>query len=806
MRVQGRARPSLTVLALAAAMTFLVQRPAARAESDRHTAPDTLPDQKMLVRITLNGLDQGEQIVWVTSDGVTLPPDTLHALHLAAKDQANWQLRAEDGVRYNLDIAGSALSLDLPASRFEIQRFAPDAPTLEVKLSPETWGAYVDYDINVRSSFAGARAGATLAFGGLADLRLLGPDLQGSFGFAYDSASSRPGAGPIRLDSLLTWRPANDNLAVSAGDLLPRLDSLAATRAYRYFGLQVGTDFSAAIGWSSAPIVSVAGSAQAQSVLDLYINGQRTYSATTPGGPFALTLPPGASGGSTSLVVTDVTGRQLLVPVEIPRVDAQLLRNGLLLWSAGVGAPRFGFGTESSAYQPDLYGYASARFGAYDQVTLRTHGEFGADLAEVELGADGLLGPDIALHGTLAFSHSDRGPGASLRFAATLLGPWGLSLDARAAKTIGHFDDVVSASGRRYALQHQLNPLLTLPANSEFSARLAWQLTERLGLSASYQRNRYPGSGPAGIASLSANFQLGGLPLFANAFHTFGARPATSVIAGISFQLGPVQASASSGASFQPGDLASLDQRLTSSFSAAQPLAADLGAFGWSAYGTRDQNGLIGNAQGEYRTGYAIPGFGVQTFGRSVTATATLRGSAGIVGWHPFVADPVQGGLIVVDTGQSGVPVQLDGSDRGRTAWDGKITLPAGVPGVPHHVAIDTTDLPIDTVPTITEGDATVRDGAATVVPFRVQTTAAAASFRVVFGGEAPPAGSTVVSAGGSAPVGNDGRAYLPSIQPGEVLRVDMPDGRTCSIATHFNGRGGLGRRLGPLPCRENNG
>ena len=243
----------------------------------------------------------------------------------------------------------------------------------DLDLSSETWGAYANYDINLRRGFGPAQngtgttdAGTGFRWGGLFDLNGFAPDLLAHNSFAYDSA--RQGGQPlVRLDSNLTWRPASLDLAASGGDLISDVAlSLPAARAYRFGGVQIGTDHSGTPAWTSLPVPSVSGTAQAQSSIDVYINGQRQFQTRTSGGPFSLVLPPGAAGSPTSIVVTDVTGRNILLPLEVPPVNSRLLREGTFLWSAGAGAPRFGYGSRSGDYLAQPYGFANARYGIAD--------------------------------------------------------------------------------------------------------------------------------------------------------------------------------------------------------------------------------------------------------------------------------------------------------------------------------------------------------------------------------------------------------------------------------------------------------
>src|SRR5205085_5543635 len=163
--------------------------------------------------------------------------------------------------------------------------------------------------------------------------------------------------------------------------------------------------------WTSLPVPSVSGTAQAQSSIDVFINGQRQFQTKTSGGPFSLVLPPGAAGSPTSVVVTDVTGRNIILPLEVAPVDARLLRGGTFLWSAGAGAPRFGYGSLSTDYLVQPYGFGNARYGVADNLAVSLHSEAGRRLMELEAGSDFAATPWLSTHTSIAGSGSDRGTG-----------------------------------------------------------------------------------------------------------------------------------------------------------------------------------------------------------------------------------------------------------------------------------------------------------------------------------------------------------------------------------------------------------
>jgi outer membrane usher protein len=771
------------------------------------TAPEAVPPQMQLVQIVVNGVDAGLHQIIVASGTVSLPAPTVAALRIAGVPSDTLLLTGRADITSRFDEAKSILDLTVPIAMLGPTRLNLGPDNRELSLSPETWGAYANYDVNLRRSFGAAQngtgtigAGTGLRWGGLFDLNGLGPDLVAHNSWAYDSAR-QPGQPLVRLDSNLTWRPAWLDLATVAGDLISDVPiSLPSARSYRFGGFQVGTDHSGSPSWTSLPVPSVNGTAQAQSSIDVFINGQRQFQTKTSGGPFSLVLPPGASGSPTSIVVTDVTGRNVILPLEVQPVDARLLRSGTFLWSAGAGAPRFGYGSTSADYLVQPYGFANARYGATDTLALSLHSEGGRRLAELEGGADFAATSWLSTHTSLAGSRSDRGNGAFASAGITLRGPWQLSFDGSAAHSIGNFDDVVSASGRTYAAKHGINPLATLPPRSSVSGRVSWQATPSFSVSSSFQQTSYPGTPRVGFASLSASYRIGDIPTFINLSRSVGLRSSTTVVVGVSFTFGgDIQASASGGY----GTGTAPDGRVTAGFSASQPLRESPGDIGWQASAQKQPGGVYADAAAEIRTGYGIPGVEVNSFAGQTTGYVKARGSVGLVDLHPFVADPVKGGLILADGGAPGMPVQLNGYDKGKTSFDGKLLIPDAVPGVPQRVAIDTARLPLDLIPSDTDKSVVVGPGGATVAGFDAQTASASAVVSVTVGGKPPPIGSSLVSATSSAPIDRKGQAYLPSLAKDEVLTVELAEGGSCKVHTKFDGQGAVTRKIGPFPCVE---
>src|SRR5436309_6001782 len=174
-----------TLLALLLSGAARAEGPADTQEalaSHFRTAPEAVPPQMQLVQIFVNGVDAGLHQIIVSSGTVSLPAATLAALRIpnAGGDPLVLTGRADIGAQF--DEAKSQLNLTVPVSMLGPNQFDLGPPGSDLALSPETWGAYVNYDVNARRGFGGTTngtgtigAGAGTQWGGLFDLNALAP-------------------------------------------------------------------------------------------------------------------------------------------------------------------------------------------------------------------------------------------------------------------------------------------------------------------------------------------------------------------------------------------------------------------------------------------------------------------------------------------------------------------------------------------------------------------------------------------------------------------------------------------------------
>lgn len=754
--------------------------------------------QTLLLQIFVNGLPQGLFAVTQTVKGITLQAATLHQLRLP------WSsLTVPDPEKFitsQYDPQAATLHLHVPAAYLLPQTLnanEPNAPTLV--LSPEAVGGWVAYTLNLRHIFGPSAAGPLFsirnhsnAWGGMAQMVTTGPDFVGRAGFAYDSSID---TAPVRLDDTLTWRPKAWAFAASVGDGVSSISSVGdAARSWRFGGIAMGTDHSATPNWSQLALPSVSGTAQAESAVDVYVNGVRAYQTNITGGRFNLVLPPGADEQGSRVVVTDASGRTQIINLQAPLVYADTIRPGLFLWSAGAGAPRFGYATQQSRYDNQIYGYATGRYGLSDTTTSEAHIEAGPGLTEGELGLNGSLGARVVYQALFAASQAARHTGGAVSGGLSIAFPGQIMLDETAGYNQPGFRDVVAVSGRAYDIQQgDTHFAQDLPYRRQFSTRLSWQIRPRVGLALSWQRFVYPQTGAVGFESASVGWSNPVVPAFLSVSEsTTDGQKNLAVFLGVSLSWGERSFDASTGLS---------NHAAMAQMSVESVVPEDGRGLGWRVNASQAQRTRFVDAVLEDHTRAFIPGVEVQSTNGTNTGIVSLSGVAGVIGTHPFMSASNQAGMLIADVGVPGVSVIANGDPVGRTNKDGIVAIPVMGDGVAETVSINTSKMSFNDVAKTTSLTAVLRQDSATILPFNVKKIEAGATILVRLHGKPPPAGSTLIGQESQAPLDRQGRAYLPNLLKHEVLEVLLLDGETCHVRTNFDGQGGVGQILGPLPC-----
>ena len=154
-----------------------------------HVAPaeDAAGTAERLLRVWVNGVDAGVQRVLLQAGQPVLPADVATTLRLQAPDAGLVLQRARE-LTYSLTEASGELHITVPeASLLPLTIGAPGIADL--RLSPESWGVWVDYDVNMRLGASG------LGGGGYAQLRATGPDVSAVSSWASSAATQTEDSG-----------------------------------------------------------------------------------------------------------------------------------------------------------------------------------------------------------------------------------------------------------------------------------------------------------------------------------------------------------------------------------------------------------------------------------------------------------------------------------------------------------------------------------------------------------------------------------------------------------------------------------
>ena len=677
-----------------------------------------------------------------------------------------------DAARQRVEITAPLDTLALATSRLG-RRGVPDAPVVTDR-SP---GIVANYSLHA------THGGGSDAVSATTELRTFG---LGRGVFSTTSAMhARREAGhgwrgeSVRLDSSWELSFPERAISVTLGDTYTGF--LDWGRPVRIGGIQVGRNYALQPYRITTPLPEFLGEAVVPSDVELYVNGMRQYSGSTPAGPFQLSTVPGMTGaGNARLVVTDAFGQ--VRSLDLPFYSTtRLLAGGLTDWSASLGVVRDGYGVRSFDYGDGPVASATFRHGASNRLTLEGHAEGGAGLVNAGAGAawqPGLAGVFEASHARseldgLRGSQSTLGYGWNNRY-------FNVSLESR--RTRGDYRDVASLQGA--------------PPPSRSERALLGATSPRLGnLSLSYARLEYPGddAAPARYAGLywSRSFRTWHASLSLN--RNLDDHGDHSAYLGISIPLGR-QSLAMSLQRDRGGHQAVADL--------SRPVPAD-GGLGWRLQARGGDGETGGLAEFGWIGEHARLGGGIASLGGDGRAYASASGSLVRMGGSSFAAREIDDAFAVVTTdGLAGVPVKLENRVVGTTDARGKLLVTRLNAWQHNKLSIDPMDLPADVRVTRVDQVAVPADRSGSHVHFAATPVRAALVQLVDDAGRPLPLGGRVAvdgSAGPPAIVGHDGETYLEGLDARVRLRVQLPGAAgSCTAAFDYPAAGGPTRGIDP--------
>ncbi|GAM99986.1 sigma-fimbriae usher protein [alpha proteobacterium U9-1i] len=686
--------------------------------------------EPIAVEFRLLGNDAAvEAIAWRRGDEIYAAAETLRALGISASTNQSEPSPLSDiaGLSYRFVEADQAVEITCASACFAHQRVRaadPEMTPLQVGV-----GGFLNADLV--ATYADEGGGQV---SGAFDLGLFRPGGRGAIAWLMGAEAG----ALIRLDTAWTFDRPNARQSVRLGDALA--PATASGAAFRFAGVQWGTEFAVDPSFVPFPLPTFSGEAAAPSVVDLYINGALQTRQRVDAGPFDLTdTPVIAGGGVAQLVVTDALGRQQNVTAPF-YASPSLLRAGLTDFSVAAGATRRNFARASFDYG-DAFALGAYRHGVTDWLTAEARLEVSGGASLVGAGL-ALARPTLGeVNVRVAHSETRLGDGQSLGMGWAWQGArFSFAIDAET--TSDDFSRLGQEDTARRRAQGTIGwalgryGALSLAAASQETTAFERVETWSLGFA--------PPAGRLGALAINALHVDDGEQAFTTASVTF-VRP-----------LG--RRGSASTAVQSDADGISVRAR-------AQRATPAEGGWGWR----------IGAAQGETRRWEAAAALRARAFEARLEA-AHAAGADGLRGqfesalvWidgATMIARPIRDSFALVDVGVAQIGVLHDRRLIGRTDQHGRLLVTGLRSYDQNRLGVSLDDLPIEA--SIAQDEVAVRTGARSGV--RVDFAVAegrAGEVRIVDeNNDALPEGAVLVRDTDLArfPIGGDGRAYLSAV------------------------------------------
>jgi outer membrane usher protein len=645
--------------------------------------------------------------------------------------------------------------------------------------------------------------GAPMAFNGASatfDARVFTP-----FGTLSQSAILRTASlndrfDALRLNTTLTYSDPETMMSYRAGDVIT--GGFAWTRPIRIGGAQMQRNFGLRPDLVTLPLPAARGSAAVPSTADVYINNVKTFSQDVNTGPYLLSNLPAITGSGTARVILRDSSGYTTESVLPFYVSANLLAPGMFDYSVEAGLPRLSYGTTGDSYLATPLASGSARYGAFDWLTIMGHAEGGAGLMNGSVGAvirTGSLG--VA---TVAGAASRAGTGTGFQsYAAYETKLFGISINASSQMTFGTYNDLASVTARLdkgiSVDPYGIGGLLELSTSVQKAANNMALFTSAqppkmlnrisfgvplpfysMNLSAGFTQTRDAADVRSDIANVTLSFPVGRASFFATAFTTVSGERNSGFLAGMSMPLGDVTTSLS---------VSGGKDGLNINADAVKPLEQKPGSWGWRV---RDSEGVGAqrSAAVSYRSSFARMEAGVSQGANGVVATAEMEGAVATMGGGVFFANRVDDAFAVVETGVPDVEVFHENRPAGMTNSSGRVLIPGLRSYQRNKIAIDTSKLPVDADISTTEGYVTPADRSGVRLNFAVRTDVkpAIVVFKGADGQPMPVGARGQIEGGEDFIVGYDGRAYIKNLSAENKVTIAMVD-RECRASFNYEAR-----------------
>jgi outer membrane usher protein len=759
--------------------------------------------------VLLNGEDT-RMITVADIDGATLrmAAADLRELRIAVDPalpaDATVDLATVPGLKYEVDEVAQLLRLtitDAGRTAFEVP-IASRVPLDPTRITPAT-GFLANYDIYTAS--AGGRDNRAYTSGSLAT-RFMSPyGAVENTGFFNTDPITTDGKRFVRLDS--TWRYV-DAAAIrgyAVGDIVSGGPGWAGN--YRLGGVQVQSAFQRRPDIVTTALPQFGGSAAVPSSVELYINNTRLYSGQVPSGPFTLNSLPTMSGGDVRIVTRDALGRETTI-TSAYYYSPDLLRQGILQYSAEAGWLRYGYGQRSFDYG-DMAATGSARWGWTDDTSLEGHAESTRGFVNLGAGVVQRLGSIGALNLSASQSSFEGASGSRVAVQGNFL-THGVSAYAGTERRNGSYFDLGRVSLVRNPDVDLSSPdvytqLLTstLSARAIDRAGIGFQLPfdPRTNLNLGYTSVTPGNAANQGyrLVNLSASRSLWrGASLMLSGYRDLDRRTST-VYVGLSMSL---DNNVNGMASMQRSNGQTTRDLQASGFSNGGGRQEGMG---WSVLAREGETSASAYRQANvnFRTAPVWLSASAQQQNGQGRVTGQASGSLLLLDGEVRAANRIGEAFVLVKNAGPEAGIRQDSVVIGTARSDGTAFLPDVQAFRPTKVSLDPTQTPIGWQMPETEKTVVAGYQNGVVVDFAARRVRSAVLKLVDAAGKPIPAGYVVRLANGrQGMVGYEGEAYLENVdESNNTGRIDRGIDGVCTFGFNHPGGETVQPVLGPIKC-----
>lgn len=742
--------------------------------------------RELVVAVVVNGEPAGDAVVLQDSTlGLLVERDDTAHWRIAVPEEKELRAGVEyvvlgevPGVTYTLDPKKLVLAVKVDAGQFVREDRALYDLKIPQTMAP-TPGLFANYAFAAREAPLGSSQDGYLQLGFFAGWNVLTSDWQ-----YLDTDTTL--ADVTRLNTTLTHDFPERVATLRLGDFTTPNSSFG--QGPQIGGVQWATNFNTRPGLMPIPLQRLQGQVSVPSVVEVFVNGSPVYRTEVAPGPFIISDIPVVTGtGTVEMVITDASGKRQVVTNPF-YASPSVLRRGLHEYSYQAGAQRVLATNGVTLEYGDPVAVATHRWGVTDAFTLELHGEW-SDAGSQLGAATAFLAPG---GGVVRFGL------AGSEVPAVGNGGFGLLSYERVFRKFSFAVETLHAT-KEYA---QMGGLQPDPAHSREQSRASFGYSGpsfgSLSLAVQHQRNITPNSKSTSSTATWTHALGRWASLSLSLSHE---QPSQDVGAFMSLTMPFGTQTTFSVSESAQRDAAS---GITTTDTLATLQRAPGSGPGWGYRLSAGQGGqqlgelTLQNEVGELRASSQTVANG---YANAISVAGGLATAGTSVHFSRLLGD---GFALVRVPGMEDVGVFMNNNYVGSTDGDGELLVTQLPPYQETRIALDATDVPLDSQLKVDQMKAVPRYRALAKLEFPADTTRGYIAALVRRDGKPLPAGAVYTVDGGAElePVGTAGMIYL-TLDPGEhTLDATWADQR-CTARVKVEAGADPMPDLGKLRCEE---